>query len=65
VKNKRVTHIRANKKTTEIEHIYDTEKKNEIPGMMHAQRDSTNKLSAKQMIDVKIHLWGFVFKLIN
>jgi len=24
VKNKRVTHIRAKKKTTEIEHIYDT-----------------------------------------
>jgi hypothetical protein len=38
VKNKRVTHIRAKKKN-EIEHIYDTEKK-EIEGMMHAQRDS-------------------------
>jgi len=33
-------------------------KKNEIPGIMHAQRDSTNKLSAKQMTDVKIHLCG-------
>ncbi len=46
MKNKRVTHIRA-KEQTEIEHIYDTEK-NEIEGIMHAQRDSTNKLSARQ-----------------
>jgi hypothetical protein len=50
VKNKRVTHVRA-KETTEIEHIYDTErnknKKSEIEGIMHAQRDSTNTLSAR------------------
>jgi hypothetical protein len=52
VKNKRVTHRRA--KRTEIEHIYDTERiKNEIKGIMHAQRDSTNKLSARQTTDVK------------
>jgi len=30
-----------------------TKKKSEIEGIMHAQRDSTNKLSARQTTDVK------------
>jgi hypothetical protein len=63
VKNKRVTHRPAKEKRkpkSSIFMIYDTErnkrknkKKSEIEGIMHAQRDSTIKLSARQTTDVK------------